>query len=134
MQTLILSSNIAGGAKLVGYLHQGGYPATAVTSVEELRQVLLSQPVNVVLLELTVGDNNCFGVCRELREHFGYQLVIICISTVDTPARRVVAIEMGADDFVNTSCSSDELLARIEAGYRRHLPTMALRPYGFSID
>jgi DNA-binding response OmpR family regulator len=125
MQTLILSSNEAASAKLIGYLRQGGYPATAVTSVEEVRHVFLSQSFDVVLLESTVGDNDCFTVCRELRERFGYQLLIIFISTINTPARLVAAIEIGADDFVGTSCTADELLARIEARYRRHMPKMA---------
>jgi DNA-binding response OmpR family regulator len=124
MLTLILSSDVADGAKLVGYLRQGGYSAIVVTSVEEARQVLVSQPFDVVLLESTVGDNDCFALCRELRERFGYQLLIIFISTINTPARRVAGIEIGADDFVGTSCTADELLARIEAGYRRHIPKM----------
>jgi two-component system OmpR family response regulator len=125
MQTLILSSNATNGAKLVGYLRQGGYPAIAVTSVEQVRQVLLSQPFDVVLLESTVGGNDCFALCGELRERFGYQLLIVFICTINTPAHRVAGIEIGADDFVGITCSAEELLARIEAGYRRHIPKMA---------
>jgi DNA-binding response OmpR family regulator len=121
MQTLILSSNTIDGARLVGYLHQGGYPAMVVTSVEEARHVLLSRSFDVVLLESTVGGNHCFAVCREVRERFGYQVLIILISTINTPAHRVAGLELGADDVVGTTCPAEELLARIEARYRRHV-------------
>lgn len=121
MQTLILSSNAVDGARLGGYLHQGGYPAMVVTSVEEALRVLLSRSFDVVLLESAAGGNHCFAVCREVRERFGYQVLIILISTIDTPAYRVVGLEIGADDVVGTTCTADELLARIEARYRRYL-------------
>lgn len=121
MQTLILSSNAADRAKLVGYLRQGGYPATAVTSVAEVWQAIVRQSFDVVLLELTVGGTDCFELCRGLRARFGYQVLIIFISTINTPAHRVAGLEIGADDCVGTSCTADELVARIEARYRRSI-------------
>lgn len=121
MQTLIVDSNAADSAQLVGYLGQGGHAATVVTSVDQARQALLSQPFDAVLLESTVADGDCFQLCMELRARFGDRLVIMFVSTIDTPARRVAGIQIGADDFVGKSCAAEELVARIEARYRRHV-------------
>lgn len=119
MQTLILDSNAADGANLAARLGQDGYIATAVTSMEQAWQALLSQPFDVVLLESTAADGNCFRLCMDLRERFGDQLLIMFVSALDTPARRIAGIEIGADDFVGKSCAVEELLARIEALVRR---------------
>jgi two-component system OmpR family response regulator/two-component system response regulator QseB len=119
MQTLILDSNAADGAGLAARLGQDGHAATAVTSMEQAWQALLSQRFDVVLLESTVADGNCFQLCMELRQRFGDQLLIMFVSALDTPARRVAGIEIGADDFVGKSCAVEELIARIDAQYRR---------------
>jgi two-component system, OmpR family, response regulator RegX3 len=72
---------------------------------------------DVVLLELTLPGLAGLDVCREIRAR-SYVPVII-VAARDSETDRVVALNLGADDFVSKPFSRAELVARIRARLRR---------------
>src|SRR5712692_5546347 len=97
---------------------QDGYQVLeADSAAEALRQVEHSHP-NLILLEVTLPDGSGFDVCRELRKADAAVPVIMMSSRSDE-IDVVVALEIGADDYVTKPLRVRELLARIAAHLRK---------------
>src|SRR6267143_1223999 len=97
---------------------QDGYQVVeADAGSEALRQVEHARP-SVVLLEVTLPDAAGFDVCRELRKKDSAVPVIMMSSRSDE-IDAVVALEIGADDYVVKPLRLRELAARIAAHLRR---------------
>lgn len=97
---------------------QDGYQVIeAESAADALRQVEQARP-NVVLLEVTLPDGAGFDVCRELRKT-DQSVPVIMMSTRSEEIDVVVALEIGADDFVAKPLRLRELVARMTAHLRR---------------
>lgn len=84
---------------------------------EALRQVESARP-SVVLLEVTLPDATGFDVCRELRR-VDPGVPVIMMSSRSDEIDAVVALEIGADDYVTKPLRLRELVARMAAHLRR---------------
>jgi DNA-binding response OmpR family regulator len=97
---------------------QDGYQVVeADAGSEALRQIESSRP-NVVLLEVTLPDVAGFDVCRELRK-VDPGVPVIMMSSRSDEIDAVVALEIGADDYVTKPLRLRELVARMAAHLRR---------------
>src|SRR5207237_10441320 len=97
---------------------QDGYQVVeADAGSEALRQVESARP-NVVLLEVTLPDVAGFDVCRELRK-VDPGVPVIMMSSRSDEIDAVVALEIGADDYVTKPLRLRELVARMAAHLRR---------------
>jgi DNA-binding response OmpR family regulator len=97
---------------------QDGYLVVeADAGSEALRQVETSRP-SVVLLEVTLPDVAGFDVCRELRK-MDPGVPVIMMSSRSDEIDAVVALEIGADDYVTKPLRLRELVARMAAHLRR---------------
>ena len=119
MKALILDSNAEECAGVIEHLRRAGYTSITVASVAQAREALEHQAFDVLLLEWALPDGDGAQLCNEIRERLGQGMLIMFMSSRDTPSRRVVALELGADDFLSKPCNPEELLARIEARLRR---------------
>jgi DNA-binding response OmpR family regulator len=97
---------------------QDGYQVMeADTGAEGLRQVEAMRP-NLVLLEVVLPDASGYDVCRELRKK-DTAVPVIMMSSRPDEIDAVVALEIGADDYVVKPLRLRELAARIAAHLRR---------------
>ncbi len=97
---------------------QDGYQVVeAETGAEGLRQVDALHP-SLVLLEVTLPDASGFDICRELRKK-DTAVPVIMMSSRSDEIDAVVALEIGADDYVVKPLRLRELAARIAAHLRR---------------
>jgi two-component system, OmpR family, response regulator RegX3 len=72
---------------------------------------------DLVLLDLRLPDLDGFVVCRELRARSGVPIIVV--SARGEEVDRVVALELGADDYLVKPFGLRELIARIRAVMRR---------------
>ena len=97
---------------------QDGYQVVeAETGADALRELGTARP-SVVLLEVALPDGSGFDVCRELRKADAGVPVIMMSSRADE-IDVVVALEIGADDYVTKPLRIRELVARMAAHLRR---------------
>jgi DNA-binding response OmpR family regulator len=97
---------------------QDGYQVLeAENGAEALREVASAHP-SLVLLEVALPDGSGFDVCRELRKTDAAVPVIMMSSRSDE-IDVVVALEIGADDYVTKPLRIRELVARMAAHLRR---------------
>ena len=72
---------------------------------------------DLVLLDLMLPKKEGREVCREIHE-YSPGTPIIVVSAKDNPVDKVVAFELGAEDFVVKPVEKSELLARIKVRLR----------------
>jgi two-component system alkaline phosphatase synthesis response regulator PhoP len=98
-----------------------------------IEQALRDRP-ELVLLDIMLPGMNGLDVCRELRRK-GFEAPIIMLTAKAEEVDRVVGLEIGADDYVTKPFGIRELLARIRARLRRHVPAaVGLRVGSVEID
>jgi DNA-binding response OmpR family regulator len=99
-------------------------------------EALVAKEPDLVMLDLRLPDLDGFEVCRRLRERSGVPIIVV--SARDEEVDRVVALELGADDYLVKPYGLRELIARIRAVMRRLEPrsedVRPLRVDGLEVD
>jgi two-component system alkaline phosphatase synthesis response regulator PhoP len=78
----------------------------------------LSEPFDLILLDVMLPGMNGLEVCRALRQQ-GKDVAILMLTAKTQLTDRVVGLKLGADDYQTKPFEPPELLARIEALLRR---------------
>jgi DNA-binding response OmpR family regulator len=117
-KVLIVDPDTATRREVRAACEQDGYQVLeADGGAEALRQVESSHP-NLILLEVTLPDGAGFDVCREVRK-MDPVVPVIMVSSRSDEIDVVVALEIGADDYVTKPLRLRELVARMTAHLRR---------------
>lgn len=75
---------------------------------------------DLVLLDLMLPQKDGFEICKELSENDSTNdIPIIIISSKSREFDKVLALELGADDYICKPFSIKEIIARINAVFRR---------------
>jgi two-component system, OmpR family, response regulator VicR len=98
-------------------LEKEGYQVECVHDGDEAIQTALSNPPDLMLLDLMLPGSDGIEVCRRVRQVS--ELPIIMLTAKDSEVDKVIGLEMGADDYVTKPFSNRELLARVKANLRR---------------
>jgi len=115
---VVLVEDDARLAKLTAqYLESHQVNVTLVTSGNDAVATVVRMRPDVVLLDLMLPGMDGNQICRQLRELV--DIPIIMVTARDAESDRVLALEGGADDYVQKPFSTRELLARIRAHARR---------------
>lgn len=116
--TVLLATDDAGRcASLVKSMRSLGLSVRiAATGAQTLRVHDEASP-ELVLLATDLRDAHALDVCRRLRRESDVPLIVIGESAGDFD--RILALELGADDFIDRDCGDDEASERISAALRR---------------
>ena len=109
-----------------GLAYEGFEVYTALDGASGLVATQTYQP-QLVLLDITMPGLDGLEVCRRL--HLLQDIAIIMLTACDDVADKVLALGMGADDYVPKPFSFDELVARMRAVLRRHTGNQDLLTY-----
>jgi two-component system KDP operon response regulator KdpE len=100
-------------------LRDAGYQVhEAIDGKQGVRQALRIKP-DLIILDLMLPDIPGSEVTRQIRE--ASAIPILMLSSSESPAEKVRALDAGADDFITKPFDPDELLARIRATLRRKI-------------
>ena len=77
-----------------------------------------NRDVAIAILDVMLPDVNGFDVCRRIRG-MGSKIGIIMLTAMGQESDRVTGLMTGADDYVTKPFSVAELVARVDALYRR---------------
>ena len=114
---LIIDADTATVDVLACYLGEDAYSVDRASDAEHgIRLANETQP-DLIVLDVALPNRNGLDVFRALRAT--RDVPIIIVSTRNSETDRVVALELGADDFVAKPFSARELVARIAAVLRR---------------
>lgn len=109
-------------------LTRGGYTVeqadNGVTALQKFRED--EQGFDVAILDIMMPELDGFSVCKELRK-MSSDLGIIMLSAKTQEMDKVTGLLFGADDYVTKPFSPSELMARVDAIYRRVEMTRGFR-------
>lgn len=106
----------------MGLKYEGFSVAIAEDGPSALREVDRFKP-HLVVLDLMLPGIDGLDVAERLRQD--PELLIIMLTARDQVSDRIAGLKAGGDDYVVKPFDFDELLARIRAVGRRHLPAHA---------
>lgn len=117
VQVLVVEDDESVAAGVCDGLSRAGFEARRVATGAEAVAAVSAAGPDFVLLDLGLPDMDGTDVCRAIRARS--QVPIIVVSARGEEIDRVVALEMGADDYVVKPFGMHELVARIRAVGRR---------------
>lgn len=100
------------------YLEASDMQVTIVTDGLNGRQIALSEKFDLAILDLMLPGLDGFNLCREIRQHFDYPIVIV--SARQTDIDKIRTFGLGADDYMTKPFSPSELVARVKAHLTRY--------------
>lgn len=104
-------------ALLAEQLTAAGFRVSTAGNGTQMRQVLNSEQIDLVVLDLNMPREDGLTLCRDLRSRSA--LPVIMLTARSAPVDRIVGLEMGADDYVTKPFEPRELIARIRNVLRR---------------
>jgi len=102
---------------LLSHLRRSGFRASGARDGLEMDRLLVSAPVDLILLDVMLPGRSGFELCRELRARG--TMPIIMLTALGETSDRVTGLELGADDFIVKPPEPRELIARMRALLRR---------------
>ena len=103
--------------KFIAYtLKQEGFLSETAATAQGALSVLVSQSVDLMLLDLGLPDFDGMEVIKKVREWS--EVPIIVVSARDQDREKAAALDAGADDYLTKPFSATELMARIRVALR----------------
>ena len=88
-----------------------------VESSADCYAFLQENTVDLILLDINLGDGTGFEVCKKLREEM--QLPILFVSARQSDDDVLIALSVGGDDYVKKPYSLSVLLAKVKVNLKR---------------
>lgn len=110
------------------YFNLFGVKTAAVYGAEQCRRFLMENKVQLLLLDINLGDGSGFALCRELRET-ALDIPILFISARTSEDDQIVALGIGGDDYIQKPYSLGVLLAKVRAVLKRYGQSMRQEGY-----
>ena len=129
MHILILEDEPKVASFLSQALRSEGYQTTALSTLRELDELMEGvHHFDLAIFDRMLGTSDSLGRIHDFKKKFTSCSVLV-LSAINTPDERAQALDVGADDYMGKPYSLVELLARIRAIQRRHMPEAAEKSF-----
>lgn len=120
-QILIIEDDPDIATTLKFALERESWQVAWVDSVSKVNRLLASlQMLDAIVLDIGLPDGNGFEVCQMIRTGSHHTHVpIVFLTARDDEIDTILALEMGADDYITKPFSPREVIARLKAIWRR---------------
>jgi two-component system alkaline phosphatase synthesis response regulator PhoP len=99
-------------------LKSDGYTVQSSGDGLEAQEIAMSQPFDLIILDVMLPSKNGFDVCRHLRKS-GVNTPILMLTARSELNNKVQGFKAGTDDYLTKPFETPELQARVEALLRR---------------
>lgn len=100
------------------YFNLFGVTTAVAYTAMECRDFFKEHAAQLLLLDINLGGDSGFALCRELREMMDIPILFISARTSDDD--QIVALNIGGDDYVQKPYSLGVLLAKVKAVLKRY--------------
>ena len=114
---LVVDDDVDMRSMMTQFLRQSGYIALPAATENEILMQLQEKRVDLILLDVMLGDENGVEICARLRRD--QDVPIILVSALSADHQRMAGYEVGADDYIAKPFNPDLLLARVKAVLHR---------------
>lgn len=120
-KVLLVDDEVAITTNLAPFLERAGFTVTVAGDGEEALRKVSSHSPELIIMDVLMPKLDGRETLRRLRQN-GSWIPVILLTQVGEAAERAMALEEGADDYLNKPFDPHELVARIRAVLRRARP------------
>lgn len=102
------------------YLLNSGYTVYKAFTGREAIKIFEQQAIDLILLDLMLPDISGEEVCLEIRKNSGVPIIMLTAKSGDENI--IKGLDMGADDYMIKPFSPRQMIARVNAVFRRSAP------------
>ena len=114
---LIVEDDLVASTTLAAYISKEGYRVSTAPDGQAMRDIFAKGDVDLILLDIKLPDEDGFSLLREIRRQSEVGVIMVTGKAEDID--RIVALELGADDYVVKPFNIRELFARTKNLLRR---------------
>ena len=100
------------------YFNLFGVNTAVAYGVEECHGFFKENTAELLLLDINLGDGSGFNLCKQLRKSTDIPILFISARTSDDD--KIVALNIGGDDYIQKPYSLGVLLAKVKAVLKRY--------------
>lgn len=108
------------------YLGSEGYATFTAANGRQALEVLESQEIHLLLLDVMMPEMDGITALSRLREKYNLPVILLTAKGEDTD--KVLGLNVGADDYVTKPFNPLEVLARVRSQLRRYTRLGAVTP------
>lgn len=109
---VIVEDDIYLREEVIHTFQKAGYDASGLESFENVEEELTSLRPDMVILDVNLPGKSGYELCKSLKIRDSFPILIL--TARDTLSDELMALGLGADDFLTKPCHPDRLLARAE--------------------
>ncbi|SNU08551.1 DNA-binding response regulator, OmpR family, contains REC and winged-helix (wHTH) domain [Lachnospiraceae bacterium] len=129
---LIVDDEVELAKMTAEYFQMFDVTAAYVGSAKACFDFLEKNTVQLILLDINLGDGSGFEVCKKIREENIAPILFISARQSDDDV--LIALSIGGDDYIKKPYSLSILLAKVKANLRRMQQIGAANQDGISAD
>ncbi|MDE2395550.1 MAG: response regulator transcription factor [Burkholderiales bacterium] len=119
-QALVVDADGELAARLAVCLGAGGWSVGLADSIDAARERIRSTPCDALVLEQKLPDGSGLDLLRELRSRSATRrMPLLMLGQRADSCDRVLGLELGADDYLAKPVVAQEVVARVNALWRR---------------
>ena len=99
-------------------LQKAGYTVCLIQCFENVSEQLLSDSMDLVILDLNLPNISGFQICREIKQKSAVPVLVL--TSRDQMRDELHALNLGADEFLTKPCRKERLLARVGNVLKRY--------------
>lgn len=116
-QILVVEDEYDIGDIIEHYLKREGMQVLRAMNGKQAIEIHAAQPIDLILLDIKLPELNGWEVLSKIRQKA--QTPVIMLTALDQEIDKVMALRIGADDFVVKPFNPNEVVARVQAVLRR---------------
>lgn len=114
-------------------LEEHNYSVTTIPDGLMALNAFQEENFDLIILDVMMPGMNGIEICRQIRET-NKEVPILILTALGSVDDKVLGLNSGADDYLVKPFHFKELLARIEAIFRRHQPAFAQQQHTLSFE
>ena len=104
--------------ELEAVLKKAGYETETVCNFEDAQTCLLDLSPDMILLDLNLPGVSGFQICRGIKQKTS--IPVLVLTSRDQMKDELLALDLGADEYLTKPCRRERLLARISNVLKRY--------------
>lgn len=117
-QVLIIDDEREIAESTAEYFNMFDIPTVYATGYEEGMQLLEEHNVQLLLLDINLGERSGFEFCKKIRHQSDIPILFISARTSDDDV--LTALNIGGDDYIKKPYTLNVLLAKVKAVLKRY--------------